>query len=258
MTDQTINHARRLRRFFIPASLQAVPEGSSLELHEDETSHLRKVLRLGTGDSCLVTDGKGYEATAMIVAFSAAGRAQLRVLGVRKPHAKKGPVIRVYPAMIQKAKIEYLVEKAQELEIEGMTPMETSRSIVKMAASESEKAMKRWQKLACEAAKQSGSLYLIEISKPVKFKTAFADAPGRKIVFHPSDKNFTSTPFNVWLKTVKPEDELSIFFGPEGGFTDEEINSISKNADVVQLTETVLKADTAMLGVLAGLRFLFS
>ena len=258
MTDQTLNHARRLRRFFIPVSLETVPEGSSLELHEDETTHLRKVLRLGTGDSCLVTDGKGYEAKAMIVSFSAANRAQLRVLEVLKPLVKKGPVIRVFPAMIQKAKIEYLVEKLQELEIESMIPVETSRSIVKMAAQESEKSLKRWQKLACEAAKQSGSLYLIEISRPVKFKTAFANAPGKKVVFHPSDKNFTSTPFNAWLKTVKPEDEVSIFFGPEGGFTDEEVNGISKNADVVQLTETVLKADTAMLGVLAALRFLFS
>ena len=258
MSDQIINHARRLRRFFIPASLQAAAEGSSLELHEDETSHLRRVLRLGAGDSCLVTDGKGYEARVMIVAFSASGRAQLRVLEVLKAHAKKGPKIHVFPAMIQKAKIEYLVEKAQELEIEGMTPIETSRSIVKMAVKESDKAMNRWQKLACEAAKQSGSLYLIEIAKPVKFKTAFASAPGRKVVFHPSDKNFSSTPFNVWLKTVKLEDTLSIFFGPEGGFTDEEVNGISKNADVVQLTETVLKADTAMLGVLAALRFLFS
>lgn len=257
MSDQILN-TRRLRRFFIPVSLQSVPEGSSLELHEDETVHLKKVLRMGTGDHCLVTDGKGSQAKAMIVGFSAGGRAQLRVVEEVKLRNKNGPVIRVYPAMIQKAKIEYLVEKAQELEIDGMTPIETSRSIVKMAAAEAEKAMKRWRKLACEAAKQSGSLYLIEVGKPVKFKTAFTAAPGRKIVFHPSDKNFSSTPFNEWIKTVKPSDELSIFFGPEGGFTDEEVNSISENADVVHLTETVLKADTAMMGVIAALRFLFS
>lgn len=258
MADPITNYARRLRRFFIPVSLQAVPKGSSLELQEDETSHLKKVLRLGVGDSCLVTDGKGSEASAMITGFSSMGRAQLKVLQVDQPHVKKGPVIRVYPAMIQKAKIEYLVEKAQELEIDAVTPIETSRSIVKMAASEAEKAVKRWQKIACEAAKQSGSLYLIEVGKPAKFKNAFNSAPGRKIIFHPSDKNFTSEPFNRWVKTVSPTDELSIFFGPEGGFTDEEMNAVSKNADTVQLTDTVLKADTAMVGVLAALRFLFS
>lgn len=258
MSDQIQNYARRLRRFFVPVSLQPVPEGSSLELHEDETAHLRKVLRLGTGDNCLVTDGKGSEAEVMIVGFSAAGRAQLRVLGLQKPQVKKGPVIRVYPAMIQKAKIEYLVEKSQELEIDGMTPIETSRSIVKMAVKEADKAVARWQKLAVEAAKQSGSLHLMEINKPAKFKTAFANAPGKKIVFHPSDKNFTSTPFNEWIKNVKPSDELSVFFGPEGGFTDEEIKSVSKDTGIVQLTGTVLKADTAMVGVLSALRFFFS
>lgn len=214
---------------------------------------MQKILRLGPGDSCLVTDGLGGEARA-IVASLADGQAVLRLEQVTQTPARKRPVIKLFPAYIQRGKMDDMVEKAQELEAEALVPVETEWTIVKMNAAEAEKVAGRWRRLVCEAAKQSGALRLMQIEKPVKYKDALKqiEAGETAVMFHPGEG---SVEFADWVKTLTASSNLKLFFGPEGGFTDQEAAGFK--GVKVRLTESLLKADTAVLGVLSALRFLF-
>ncbi len=94
----------------------------------------------------------------------------------------------------------------------------------------------------------------MQIEKPVKYKDALkqTETGETAVMFHPGEG---SVEFADWVKTLTASSKLKLFFGPEGGFTDQEAADFK--GVKVRLTESLLKADTAVLGVLSALRFLF-
>lgn len=166
----------------------------------------------------------------------------------------------VYPALIQKGKIDDLVRRMQELGVDGFFPIETERTIIKMECQAKARMAGRWEKIVREAAKQSGSLISLRVGEPVALKEALGRIPAgdRIAVFHPDAE---AMKFGDWVDSLchpEPLGACHLFFGPEGGFSDKEV-SFFKNQNIpnVSLGPTLLKADTALLGVVAALKFLF-
>jgi len=261
MSDKQKN--RKLRRFFTSQPLGVFP--CDLWLDAAEAHHLKDSIRLKVGDACLVTDGQGAEAEAVIGEFTADGRARLEVSRVLvKTGAFKDRVtLRLFPAMLRKGKTDLLVEKAQELGVHEIVPIVSEHCEVQIAKEKTEKVVERWHRIACEASKQSGNLRLMKIGEPRSFKAAVESlAPEEPIVvFHPASD---AVSFPEWMDqcaTLEPFPKaLNIFIGPEGGFSEEEIRWLrwhrrEKNLWVVGLGEVLFKADTAFIGIVATLRF---
>jgi 16S rRNA (uracil1498-N3)-methyltransferase len=247
---------RRLRRFFTGTPIPQA--GDKATLAPSETEHLRKIIRLKEGDRCLVTDGSGLEGEAVIESFSAAGEAVLRIEDRRPVDAFENTLsVTVYPALIQKGKVDDLVRQMQELGAAGFFPVETERTIVKMDSQAKAKAVQRWEKIAREAAKQSGSLSILKMSEPVSLKEALKKVPSGeiKVVFHPGSE---AASFSAWIQSFQRGARLHLFLGPEGGFSEKEA-ALFRDYDFKQvgLGPTLLKADTALLGVVSALKFLF-
>ncbi len=248
---------RRLRRFFTDFSIPQI--GESVSLTVSETAHLQRILRLKKGDACLVTDGSGKEAEAVIVAFPASGKAELRIQKILSPHKALHSSLSlfVYPALLQKGKLDDLVRQIQELGVEGFFPVETERTIVKMDAPAKTRMAVRWEKIIREAAKQSGSLVSLKVREPLSLSKVLGQVPGEDtvVVFHPDS---SAIDFRTWFENLNPQTKLHLFLGPEGGFTEKEMTAFeAKKAVKVRLVDTLLKADTALLGVVAAVRFLF-
>ncbi len=268
---------RRLRRFFTDFSIPQI--GEKVSLTASETAHLQRTLRLKKGDSCLVTDGSGKEAEAVVAVFHSTGEAELTVRKILSPHKAPSSSISlfVYPALLQKGKLDDLVRQIQELGVDGFFPVETERTIVKMEAQAKTRMAARWEKIVREAAKQSGSLISLKVREPLNLSEALRQIPVEDtvVVFHP-DKS--AIKFREWVGSLcHPEEGQSpdegsrsfaalrmtykachLFFGPEGGFTEKEMALFeSKKTAKVRLVDTLLKADTALLGVVAAVRFLF-
>jgi 16S rRNA (uracil1498-N3)-methyltransferase len=247
---------RRLRRFFTSTSLGK--KGEKVLLPPSETVHLKKILRLKEGDLCLVTDGNGKEAEALVSSFS--GEETVLVIhsiNTKASHGTASLGLHLYPAMLQKGKMDDLVRQMQELGADGFFPVETDRTIVKMEADAKSKMAGRWEKIVREAAKQSGSLNILKVHEPVKLEEALRKLPAgaTAAVFHP---DALALPFSDWIKGLSKETNLHLFFGPEGGFSDKEMELFKTHKiSCVRLGSTILKADTAMLGVASALKFLF-
>jgi len=255
--------SRKLRRFFTPQILQNVPQ--DLWLETAETHHLRDSIRLKPGDACLVTDGRGGEAEAVVGAFAPDGRACLQI---RKVLVKSVPLndrvaLRVFPALLRKGKTDLLVEKAQELGAREFHPIVSEHCEVQIPKEKTGKIIERWNRIAREASKQSGSLQLLLIEEPRSFKEVLGNlSPGEPVViFHPGPDSIA---FPEWITEVQglkgTIKALNIFIGPEGGFSASEIdwvrwNRKGKNLWVVNLGEVLFKADTAFVGIVAALRF---
>jgi len=121
---------RRLRLFF---SFEPLPEvGEILCLPQTETRHMRTALRLKVGDSCLITDGTGLEAEAVILSFREDGATQVRVRDRIQPPSTGRLWIRMIQAIPKRGKLEHLVEKAQELGVNEIWPVYSSRTIVRI------------------------------------------------------------------------------------------------------------------------------
>ncbi|HXV28136.1 MAG TPA: RsmE family RNA methyltransferase [bacterium] len=258
---------RRLRRFFSDQPI--VRKGQTLTLPPSETHHLKDILRLVPGSRCLLTDGKGIEAEAKVLKFLAGGQCLLLVSEIMKRAARnhKKLKLRVIQALAQKKTVDNLIEKAQEIGLDEFWPVQTKHSVVRMDNESQTRVLARWQKKAEEAAKQSGSLKLIGIAPIQTFKEAVCRISQSELVafFHPG---MDAIPFREWLESLRSQSlsrqtVCNLFFGPEGGFAKEEIDflinqSESKNISckIVSLGETILKIDTAFLGVTAALRLL--
>lgn len=254
---------RKLRRFFTSQTLQHVPH--DLWLDPAETHHLRDSIRLKPGEECLVTDGQGGEAEAVVGEFSADGRACLRIqrLLVKTGSFDDAITLRVFPAMLRKGKTDLLVEKAQELGVHKFCPISSEHCEIQVAEEKTGKIVERWNRIAREASKQSGNLKIIHIEVPRSFKEALEGLPGDEpvVIFHPGSDSIS---FPDWLAKVREIKStiktLNIFIGPEGGFSEDEIrwakwHRKEKNLYLVGLGEVLFKADTALIGIAASLRF---
>ncbi len=254
---------RKLRRFFTTQTLQHIPH--DLWLDSAETHHLRDSIRLKLGDACLVTDGQGGEAEAVVGEFSPDGRVCLQIQRVLVKTGSFNDVLtlRVFPVMLRKGKTDLLVEKAQELGVHEFHPIVSEHCEVKIAEEKTGKIIERWNRIAREASKQSGSLKILKIEAPRSFKEALGSLSDDEpvVIFHPGPDSAT---FPKWLADIQRLKDtinaLNIFIGPEGGFSEDEIrwakwHRKEKNLQLVGLGEVLFKADTAFIGIVASLRF---
>lgn len=254
---------RKLRRFFTTQILKNFPH--DLWLEADEAHHLRDSIRLKPGDACLVTDGHGGEAEALVGEFSGDGRACLQIQRVLVKTGSFNDVLtlKVFPVMLRKGKTDLLVEKAQELGVHEFHPVVSEHCEVQIAKEKTGKIVERWNRIAREASKQSGNLRLLKIEAPRHFKEALGDLSLDELVviFHPGPEAMTFPKSLAEIQRLKGTVKaLNVFIGPEGGFSADEIrwarwHRKEKNFLLVELGEVLFKADTAFIGIVAALRF---
>ena len=246
--------SRGLRRFYVDQIFSR--EGDLLQLSLQETFHLHRVLRLKAGDACQIFNrvGMGAEASVQSISETEGARLLLKKVFLLK---QKGISLKVAQALPQKKKMDELVGRAQELGVRQLWVMETKRTIVKMGTEAKEKARKRWERIGVEAAKQSGSPVLTQIEGPVSFEKMINEKLSREdqgFIFHPGSGGLT---FAEMLNEMTQSHSAFLFFGPEGGFTDEEVQKAeSKGVRKVFLGESILRLETAFVGVISALRLL--
>lgn len=225
---------------------------------------MSQVIRLQISEQCLVTDGQGTEVVAEIKTYRADGRAELAVVEKTESSLSlSGPRIRIFQAIPKQAKFDFLVQKAQELGAWELKPVISEFTVVRIdAAKKAETKLERWNKIAIEAAKQSGALQVLRLTAPESLAQSIQviETGESMVIFHPE----RNKPFAEWIESLQKDAlpaVLNVFIGPEGGFSDNEIESLLEYSrdkscvcDIVGLGETVLKVDTAFVGGLAALQ----
>lgn len=216
-----------------------------------------------------MTDGHGTQCQARIADIHGGSCARL-VLEERisVPEVGERVQLRVCQAIPRHSKMDFLIEKAQELGVDEVCPIETERSVVKVKGADREKKLIRWQKIVVEAVKQSGSLRALRIDLPCSFRDAVnvVEAHHRVALFHPGEESLA---FNAWARNLEqpgePQPHLSVilFLGPEGGFSENEVAWAEANFkerkiayNRVGLGQAILKSDTAFLAAISAIRLM--
>ena len=236
------------RRFYAsPESFNATER--TVTLGADEARHLRDVLRLKEGDEVYVFDGQGREFRC-VVSVSKRDASELRIEDEVEPAKPESHLqLNLCVALLKGEKFDLVVQKATELGVRKITPLITRYADIHLRDSaDATKRVARWQRIALEAAKQSGRAFVPEISEPVKFGEA--DVDGLVVMF--SERGGGS------LADLTAAQSITALVGSEGGWSDEEIESArARNFHVITLGGRILRAETAAIITTALLQNMF-
>jgi 16S rRNA (uracil1498-N3)-methyltransferase len=214
-------------------------EGERINTTKEEGHYLVNVLRLGRGGRVTVVDGDGNEFSAAI--GKVASRAvELDIVKKLPPREESTPKIHLFAGLLKGKKMERVVTDAVELGVVSITPFISSRTVPKSLSGEK---LSRLRKISREQSRLSIRKAVPEVSPPISYSEALDRASGERLIFYEGGgSNFPETE----TKDKDVPDVVSLFTGPEGGFSEEEIGlAVSSGFHVIGLGARILRAESA-------------
>ena len=203
----------------------------------DEFHHSVRVVRLRAGEEVELFDRQGNAARGIVQALEK----DRAVITAGEPLPSRESPLAVHLAMsiIQLEKFELVLQKATELGVRSVIPLVTER--IELRRERYSGKIERWKKIVFEAVKQSGRSRIPDIEEPATFEEVAARA-GAKIVF-----DADAEPAAVGRPA-----EVTLFVGPEGGWSDAELRIARERECFFQrLGPRRLRAETAAIVALS-------
>lgn len=220
-------------------------------LDREDSHYLVSVLRMRPGEELIIVDGPGKENVAEIENADKEG-VTVRLTERRDCLSERDGNIVLYQSVSKGERMDLTIQKSVELGVTKIVPVFSERCVVK--PSKDGKKTDRWQKIALEAARQSGRGIVPEVAEPMSFKEAVEDSKNRKLILFPWEEEHGTT----MKQAIEGRDmsDIGFFIGPEGGFTAEEADMAeSAGAHKVTIGKRILRTETAGPAVLAMLLY---
>ena len=218
----------------------------------DDFNHIKNVLRMKIGDEVSISTGEDWN---YLCTISQMANAHI-LLDIKKENES----ISELPARIvlcqglpKSDKMELIIQKAVELGVSQIVPVITERTIVKLDEKKSKTRTDRWNSISHTAAKQSKRGIIPIVSTPMSFRDSLSylsDADIKLIPYEMARHDMKSTV--DLIQSIKSSMTVAIWIGPEGGFTDEEIE-VARQAGTKPITLgcRILRTETAGLVALS-------
>jgi 16S rRNA (uracil1498-N3)-methyltransferase len=237
----------RISRLYVDKSLTP---NQSIELDDDNGHYVRTVLRLKTGDSLILFNGKGDEYNGEL---GEVNRKAVRVLiQAKSVRSVESPLhINLGLGISRGDRMDLTVQKAVELGVNQITPLLTERCVVQLKGDKQQQRLQHWQKIIQHAAEQSGRTILPELTEIALLQNWVANQAGLKIFLDPyADQH---------LAQLQPaEMKVTLLTGPEGGFTEQERHIATVTGFTpVRLGSRILRTETASIAALAAVQMLW-
>jgi 16S rRNA (uracil1498-N3)-methyltransferase len=215
-------------------------QGRTLVLRGDEQKHLVRVLRKKAGDRISATDGRDNSYNVVIRLLDR-GFAECDILETFNRINEPDVDVTLAVSLLRNpARFDFLVEKVTELGVRGIVPLLCERTVPK------HEKHSRLEKIALAALKQSGRSYLPTISPLTEFNEFARDADGYALRLIPHEGTDGSQFIGEVLKNHTHADSTLIAIGPEGGFSERELELARENEFIpVSLGPRRLRSETA-------------
>jgi 16S rRNA (uracil1498-N3)-methyltransferase len=227
------------RRFFIDSLRNGIAE-----LAGEEARHLTRVLRVEPGQLFEISDNR----TAYLAEIAEA-RGERVVFRVVEPIASSEMPARVtlLAALFKFDRFEWMVEKATELGVERIAPVEAART-EKGLFEASHKRAERWRRIAREASQQSRRTRMPGIERSMKFDRAIGEPADFRYFLDEGD----APPLLAALPQARCAASIAVLAGPEGGWTEAERECARTAGWIpVSLGPGILRAETAAAAAIA-------
>lgn len=246
-----------MQRYF----LKNLPEENGIiRLFGDEYHHIVRVMRGTIGDQFSVVIPNGKTALCTISSISQ-DSVEANVITLIKENRELPINVTIASGLLKGDKFDIVIQKGTELGAAAFLPFSSKRSVVKLDEKKGNKRTERWQKIAKEAAEQSERSQIPDCLPPVTFHDliSMSTAFDKKVVaYEQMGRTNQQDAFVRILKELNKGESLFIVFGPEGGFSEDEIEKLkAKDFTLCGLGPRILRAETAPLYALSAISFYF-
>ncbi len=242
-----------MRRFFTEP--ENISDGFATIIEDAE--HISKVLRMNVGDEILIFDGSGYEYISKLTEID---KNICKAKIIEKTYSEQEPkvAVTIYQGLPKSGKMEGIIQKSVEIGAYKIIPVTMDRCVSKLDSGKKQaEKIKRWNKVAVEAAKQCGRGILPEVGDPLTFKQAIEKLKNTELSLMPYEvlgHNGVAS-LKKALSSNKAK-EIGIIIGPEGGFSDAEASlADASGITMVGLGKRILRTETVSSVILSAIMY---
>lgn len=236
-----------MRRFFVGEHLL---HPTQITLPKEVAHHIKTVLRLRQGAEILLCDGHGHCCHCCIDELSSK-RGCVSVLN-HWFEEETALSVELMQGLPSSDKLDLILQKNTELGVSLFQPVTTERSQFSLPANKLVRKMERWQRIVCEAARQSERAWLPQVLEPLPVAKALSQCAARlKLVLWEE----ACQPLNAVLPSDTPA-SVAVLVGPEGGLSAADVDTALEHGFVpISLGPRILRTETAGLAISAILQF---
>jgi 16S rRNA (uracil1498-N3)-methyltransferase len=237
-------------RFF---SDDALILGATVQLSANAATHATRVMRLSVGDTLVLFNGDGFDYTCELIAVQK-NAVLASVQSSKKIEVESSLSITLLQGISSGDRMDFTIQKAVELGVTEIQPINTERSVVKLSAERAEKRVEHWQGVVHAACEQSGRAVVPKIGFPMPLSQWLAKHP------HGSASRILLNPVGAkrLAELPKPTGEIQLLIGAEGGLSPQEIyTAITHGFQSIVLGPRILRTETAALTAIASMQTLW-
>lgn len=230
--------------------------GENVIVTGSQARQMHSVLRLRKGDPIRILDNEGWQYEVELLTVNpdqVTGHIATKSAAIGEPVAR----LTLYQSLLKQDKFEWVLQKGTELGVSSFVPLITERTIVRQTKLKQNKLV-RWQRIIREAAEQSGRGLIPTLFQPIEFAAALAETQSNHIALiaweNEAQRTLSATlrsdevPFSANRPTLPSSPTAALFIGPEGGFTDKEVETAQSASIIpVSLGPRILRAETAAI-----------
>ena len=228
----------------------------NIELNNETSHYISRVLRLSIGDKIHVFNGQNeQEYISQIISIS---KKNVCINIIDSMIVKnESPInISIIQALSKGDKIDLVIQKITELGAKKFIPIITDHCDYKISMDRIEKKAQHWRKIAISATEQSGRIKLLKIEPVSDLSKCLQNKKNNYFILHPHSTNKLKDMINIIEESNKKD--VSIIVGPEGGFSSSEIALCNKsNCSDIGLGPRILRTETAPIVITSILQSIY-
>ena len=220
--------------------------GNKVKITGADYNHITNVLRLKVGEEILISVlGASHLSKIEDIDDSAV---TVEIIKENYQDTSLPVKIHLFQGLPKSDKLELIIQKTVELGVESITPVEMERCVVKLDGKKKDGKTARWQAIAESAAKQSKRTNIPKVESVLSYKQMLEKIRDLDLFIIPYENAKGMQATKETLQAIKSGMSVGVLIGPEGGFSDNEIElAKSLNAKTVSLGKRILRTETAAI-----------
>lgn len=227
----------------------------------EDVNHIKNVLRKNIKDQIEICDSENGQNYKCEIEKIEKENILCSIIKKIEGNSEPNTYVHIYQGLPKADKMELIIQKAVELGVSEITPINMSRCIVKLDGKEQKKKNERWQKISEVAAKQSGRDIIPRINNVCNLNEIAKQCKEYDIIllaYENEKENSLRKEIEVLKQQQKEMLKIAVIIGPEGGIAPEELEKLNKEgAKVITLGDRILRTETVALNVLSILMYEF-
>lgn len=221
-------------------------QGDKYIITGSDCNHIKNVLRMREGDTLLVSNGKASDLCEILDFDNDC--VTVKIIEENYQDTNLPVEIYLFQGLPKSDKMELIIQKAVELGVSGIIPVEMNRCVVKLDPKKKKSKTARWQAIAESAAKQSKRTVIPEVFDVLTYKEAMEKAKDLDLFMVPYENKDGMQATKTALSEIKKDMKIGVLIGPEGGFEESEINTATENGGkIISLGKRILRTETAAI-----------